>query len=426
MQLNESDPSVTVNGSERSALTSWKEIAAHLGVSVKTAQRYEAELGLPVKRLSGRVSISLLELREWQDSQTVQGKSDPVTWWNEPRTLRMALAICAVTVLAGVLGFAVSSFKRHSGTPTSAYTEGTIFTVLDAEGKPVWRYAFSTPEFEIGPFSTYFGDLDLDGETETLKVWQSVNRDLDGWSLHCFSESGKIRWTLDMQDTVRNAAGRDFRPPFVIRDYEVFASPRGDGTKWVATVFVNVTDVVSTLVIVDSKGQRQGQYWHLGHLNAVRAFDATGDGKLELVAGGVRHPDNRAVLVAFDPAEVAGASPTPEKDPGKLFVPAKSSEVATGLLARSAVSEELAVFNFISALTVIRGHLRAQVFETLQSPEGYLLYDFGPGLAVRDIVVSAAYGEMHHLLQRQKRLKALIPEVEVARLKAGYRLERWR
>ena len=31
-------------------LTSWKEIAAHLGKGVRTAQRWEREIGLPVRR----------------------------------------------------------------------------------------------------------------------------------------------------------------------------------------------------------------------------------------------------------------------------------------------------------------------------------------------------------------------------------------
>ncbi len=52
-----------------SLLTSWKEIATHLGKSVRTAQRWERELGLPVRRPgqhpSGIVLADPAELDSW-------------------------------------------------------------------------------------------------------------------------------------------------------------------------------------------------------------------------------------------------------------------------------------------------------------------------------------------------------------------------
>jgi predicted DNA-binding transcriptional regulator AlpA len=45
-----------------SLLTSWKEIAAHLGKGVRTVQRWEAELGLPIRRsASGQVIAAVPE-----------------------------------------------------------------------------------------------------------------------------------------------------------------------------------------------------------------------------------------------------------------------------------------------------------------------------------------------------------------------------
>jgi len=35
---------------EREILSSWKEISSYLGIGVRTAQRWESELGLPVHR----------------------------------------------------------------------------------------------------------------------------------------------------------------------------------------------------------------------------------------------------------------------------------------------------------------------------------------------------------------------------------------
>jgi hypothetical protein len=50
-------------------LTSWKEIAHHLGINVRTAQKWERERGLPVRRVAGarsRVSTDTATLEAWK------------------------------------------------------------------------------------------------------------------------------------------------------------------------------------------------------------------------------------------------------------------------------------------------------------------------------------------------------------------------
>lgn len=56
-------------------LTSWKEIATHLGKSVRTVQRWERELGLPVRRpaqhRNGIVLADPAELDAWLEMNWV-------------------------------------------------------------------------------------------------------------------------------------------------------------------------------------------------------------------------------------------------------------------------------------------------------------------------------------------------------------------
>jgi len=57
-------------------LTSWKEIANYLGKGVRTVQRYEAELGLPVRRPAGKsragVMATRAEIDAWVDSSPIR------------------------------------------------------------------------------------------------------------------------------------------------------------------------------------------------------------------------------------------------------------------------------------------------------------------------------------------------------------------
>jgi Tol biopolymer transport system component len=61
---------------QRRELSSWKEIASYLHVSVRTAQMWEADRGLPVKRLPGGRGVvwtNIAELEAWRKSAGNQG-----------------------------------------------------------------------------------------------------------------------------------------------------------------------------------------------------------------------------------------------------------------------------------------------------------------------------------------------------------------
>ena len=61
---------------ERRILNSWKEIAGYLGRGVRTVQRWEAQLGLPVHRPAGKEHSAVLafssELDQWLDSRPLR------------------------------------------------------------------------------------------------------------------------------------------------------------------------------------------------------------------------------------------------------------------------------------------------------------------------------------------------------------------
>ena len=54
-------------------LTSWKEVASYLGKGVRTVQRWEVRLGMPVRRpdnsKSGIIQVSREELDRWLESR---------------------------------------------------------------------------------------------------------------------------------------------------------------------------------------------------------------------------------------------------------------------------------------------------------------------------------------------------------------------
>ena len=53
---------------ERKLLNSWKEIAAYVGRGVRTVQRYELELAMPVRRLAGSSRSSVMAFSDELDA----------------------------------------------------------------------------------------------------------------------------------------------------------------------------------------------------------------------------------------------------------------------------------------------------------------------------------------------------------------------
>jgi hypothetical protein len=91
-------PKVVMNpGSSTSThvLSGWKDIANYLGKGVRTVQRYEADLGLPVRRPAGRVRGSVvatkLELDAWVAASPVR---------EEFQAIMPADPLCAVSCKA--------------------------------------------------------------------------------------------------------------------------------------------------------------------------------------------------------------------------------------------------------------------------------------------------------------------------------------
>ena len=62
-------------------LISWKEIAAYLGVDVRTCQRWEREFGLPILRLNqaskSRVCAQKSDLDVWKQTNYIKTKEKP-------------------------------------------------------------------------------------------------------------------------------------------------------------------------------------------------------------------------------------------------------------------------------------------------------------------------------------------------------------
>ena len=205
----------------------WKEIAQYLRVSVRTAQKFERERGLPVHRGAGiksPVYATAMELDAWKaDLNTTTppgngsglGQANPTAVAPPPQRLAatrifQSLSFWIVMITSGVSLFVLAAWHLYRiDQPINYQVEGDLLRTFDERGRLVWEYKLpgrprpdaykKTTPFQGDPTSPHersglFADIDDDGKAEFLFVyWPQIGD--NSTVLYCFRPNGNLAWT---------------------------------------------------------------------------------------------------------------------------------------------------------------------------------------------------------------------------------------
>jgi hypothetical protein len=290
-------------------LQGWKDIADYLGVTVRRAQQWEAELDLPIVRMKlgerFRVLAQRDQLEEWQRTRLLGSQTavepaaslPPASRRNTKLTVGLAGGLLLIAIVTLLMA------PRPSAVPVSVGVRDGRLEAYDARGHVLWRKVF--PEGRARdpvapPYSTrslgvwtsntnIIDDVDGDGVREVVFV---LSRTLPMEALQreyviCFDADGRERWRFA---TGRALAwqGRHFDDGYVV--HWVVGPFWYMGHRALAVGAQNVFFPFQVAVLDAANGTMLGEYWHFGSLPAVLVFDQDGDGQREIVAGGVNNP----------------------------------------------------------------------------------------------------------------------------------------
>ena len=379
-------------------LSSWKAIAAYLGVNVRTAQKWEAERGLPVRRLPGgrgRVMASVEELDAWLEAPRNAETLPAAGAAGGRRSLARTGILAGAILLALVAAAALNVFPGR--VPAGWRVVGDVLVVVDVHGRELWtkQFGYALSDYQRLSALTrnmgWVGDLDSDGEPEVLFL--AHPKAGGNPMVYCYSSSGDVRWSFQPGQKAHGFPD-EFRPPYNPENLLVF---RVRGGVRIAVASVHHTWYPSQVALLSGEGKLLGEYWHSGHLNSLAVTEASRDGKPLLFAGGIANGYRRAVLVALDPERLGGVSREENRDYQLPGPPAL--EIARVLFPRSCINVAKEPFNGVASLRVTRTELMVGVREESEHP-AIVMHRFmtdgrykGAGLSSRFV---ARHNELEH------------------------------
>lgn len=380
-------------------LSSWKEIAAWLGVNVRTAQKWEAEAGMPVRRVPGsnRVIAYTGELEAWLHGEH---DAEAAAARQQPDGVRRNI-VRAVAAFGAVLLLAVTVWMARPASRLAEWrVEGSSLIALDDRGRELWRIQLGRnlhPEQYSREHDTpaaWIEDIDGDGRRELLFCHHH-----DGASygdLICFSETGEPKWRWTPGASAASFP-EDLRPPYAADRVHVF---RHRGEVRILVSSIHHTWFPSQLAMLDAQGRLLREYWHSGHIKEFLAVEWPGYPEPLIVVGGIANGYKVADLVVLSPSEFGGASY--EESPKHQIPGGPPRELARLLFPVSCVTEATTLYNSPGALRMNGPNLQVMITQNLDpNHRAGVHYTFRPDWSLASVGLTSMYERVHADLERQ-------------------------
>ena len=363
-------------GGTETELTSWKAIAEYLGVSVRTAQNWERERGLPVKRLPGErgpVWCTPGELAEWRVRTFMkQGAFSGVTAHR-----RYWVAGLAIPFLALAAWYVLRSDQRS---PAGFHLGPRTLFINDQTGRQLWSKTFEEP-FSTSSYSPdqvnsriWFGELDGSPGPEVLFIYVPASPEKTGTRMICYGGNGEEKWHFT--PSVRQTGGGDQCPPAYLISSFLVTHLKAGGPRRVFVTSQNVCEHPSQLAMLEDNGRLAGQYDYPGRLAFTEAADMNLDGVTEILLGGVDLGHNAASLVILDPGKIpAGPAGSAQQSAAGSSTP--GVEEAVFLFPRTCINGLLEQYNEVAGVRAVNGaSIEVRVREKSDCAGCYVYYYF--------------------------------------------------
>ena len=439
-------------------LNGWKEIAAYLGRSVRTVQRWEKDFGLPVRRfgISKPESVfavpreidTWLETSQGLSARTGAGAPEPaggsaespkpvvdgggqrlLPFFGKTSLSRMALAaVVTAAVMSGL--WAMWAYRQPtqqaasprpmpvSAPPAEWHVDLDSLVVTDSSGTVLWRHRFpfdmdaNAYKGQNPPHERLagVGDVDGDGQREVWFVTRPAHLPPPQESALClFNSDGSVRWQYHFSGTAR--FGREtFGPSWIVHKVFVTLDPDGRGGRAIWAVMYDAALFPSLLQRLDPlTGKPLSTYWSNGYITTVAL--ASEARHRRLFVGACNNEYKASSLAVLDAMNPNGSAPAelekyrctscPPGDPAVFLVFPKA--------ARFGRSEQTGVVERITPLADDGVTIGVQHASASEIGHAVAIHTFDAALEPRSVDTADDYLKVYQALVSQGRAAAGAP-----------------
>jgi hypothetical protein len=410
----------------RDRLDSWKSIAAYLDRDERTVQRWERELGLPVRRVPGGRGRSVFaypaEIDVWLKTKTGdEAEPETATVTAAPVDLPDPVAATAPVravakrawrraAVAAALVLAAAAWWLR---PTTASvrdlrieTSADGVSAFDTDGVRLWRYQFPA-DYHGAPAEDMSDPTRVTGGDHPDVYVATAFRDRrsdgvrESGALTQIGGDGRAERSFSFADTV-TFDGVTYGPPWIVT---YFAVDGIGGARRIAVAAHHAIWDASIVTVLDASFQRRGTFVHAGWIEELQWLAPD-----RLLIAGFSNAHDGGMVALLDPTRPGGIDGQGPEPPGTHYY---CESCAPGAPLRMVVMPRTEL-NRVTASRFNRARIQVmlgRIFaRTIEVPAAGLeavdaLYEFTPSLDL----VRAAYGDhywqVHRVLETEGKLQ---------------------
>lgn len=413
------------NGRRR--LTSWKEIASHLGRDVRTVLRWEKERGLPVRRVpgaTGRVVFAYSdELDAWSRGElpppaprpvppeTQTGSVAPAARVAALRAPRWAVLSVGMIAIVSIAAWRTYASRALLEVPAAVRVTNESLFALDPGGATRWRYDFAKGEHvDLTRYQTNPSVDIVDDGDPGLLAGNSLHFDpalgaFNSGHLLWFRPDGVLRRSITFTDVPR--FGKEtFAAIWALTDFRVDES---SGARRVIASAHHYQWWPSIVTAFDHQWAREGTFVHAGWVERLQWISPD-----RLLIAGYSNAYDGGFVALLDPKNMDGQGPVPAGSKYECTSCGRARPIRYVVMPRSEVNIAGSMPFNRAVVDSSTARIVARTVEAWyadgQKPPADALYEFTPSLDLVRASYSDRYSDEHRALEAAGRIKHTVAQ----------------
>lgn len=404
---------------DKERLSSWKEIANYLDCDVRICRRWEKKYGLPVHRIDKESNVRVFAYKNELD-QYIKNKSESKIFpaKKQKSTILYFLLPC-VGILALIIYFFIPNTSAASSPEDFRIENSTLF-ITDKKGTELWEFPTLIEnllgENEYRKHFQYrkidktirrvflpqliIKDINNNGKKEVLFSIQTQS-ELGEGKIFCFDSVGNKLWEFKAGKELKFGS-TTYSPDYRIWGFDV-VDLDADNKLEIVIISEHNDDFPTQLVVLDTDGKIQNEYWNSGRISDFAFEDLNGDGLKEIILAAMNNEYNKAVLIVFEADFIQGASPQSGKFRCESLPP--GTEKYYVLLPRTDVDRFPFNYEHVFMVNILENRrISAVTFKSM------IYFEFGFDLNLLDIRLSHSFMRMHEKAVREGKANSVLDE----------------